>query len=442
MEATIETVPLARYATYKDSGVEWLGEIPAHWTVRKIKNVADMLISNVDKHSKPLETPVKLCNYTDVYKHDFITSEIKFMKATASEDEINRFKIEINDVLITKDSEDWLDIGIPALVKYEEDHLVCGYHLAILRPKEALSGGFLYQAVSSLSVKTQFSIQANGVTRYGISQGAIKNTVIPLPPPKEQTRIANFLNQKTAQIDQAIAQKERLIELLQERRQVMIHRAVTRGINPDVPMKDSGVEWIGEIPAHWEVKRAKYIFDEINERSESGTEELLSVSHMTGVTLRSEKNISMFMAEDYTGSKLCRKNDLIINIMWAWMGALGVSNLKGIVSPSYGVYRQKRLNTFNSWYLDHLLRDSSYVDEYNRRSTGLHSSRLRLYSYMFFDMELAVPPKEEQDAIKAKMLRNTDKIDATISRIRNEIVGLKELKATLINSAVTGKIKV
>ncbi|EKO3839721.1 restriction endonuclease subunit S, partial [Vibrio harveyi] len=127
-------------------------------------------------------------------------------------------------------------------------------------------------------------------------------------------------------------------------------------------MKDSGVDWIGVIPEHWEVKRAKYIFDEVDERSKTGDEELLSVSHMTGVTPRSEKNVNMFMAEDYSGSKLCRENDLVINIMWAWMGALGVSSQVGIVSPSYGVYRQKVKDTFNPVYLEYLLKSTKYVE--------------------------------------------------------------------------------
>lgn len=117
---------------------------------------------------------------------------------------------------------------------------------------------------------------------------------------------------------------------------------MTRGLDDRVVLKDSGVEWIGEIPMHWEVKRAKFLFDEIDDRSITGSEELLSVSHMTGVTPRSEKNVTMFQSEDYSGSKLCQKNDLVFNIMWAWMGALGISDRVGIVSPSYAIYRQKK----------------------------------------------------------------------------------------------------
>ncbi|MDT4844834.1 hypothetical protein FQZ97_788030 [compost metagenome] len=270
-----------------------------------------------------------------------------------------------------------------------------------------------------------------------------KQIPIPLPTKDEQDRIVAFLDQKTAEIDAAIVKKERLIELLQEQVSILINNAVTKGLNADVSQRDSGVVWIGQIPSHWCVKRAKFIFQEIDERSVNGEEELLSVSHMTGVTPRSEKtNVYMFMAEDYSGSKLCRPNDLVFNIMWAWMGALGISDQVGIVSPSYGVYRQLKEGTFNNWYLEHLLRSTLYVAEYNKRSTGLHSSRLRLYSHMFFDMELGFPPREEQDEIERETKKQVSQADAVITSVRSEIEKLAELRSSLVASVVTGKIRV
>jgi type I restriction enzyme S subunit len=276
----------------------------------------------------------------------------------------------------------------------------------------------------------------------GVAISNIINFSLPLPPASEQTAIANFLDEKTAKIDTAIAQKEKLIALLKERKQIIIQQAVTKGIDPAVKLKDSGIEWIGEVPEHWEVKRAKYLFNEVNERSKTGNEELLSVSHMTGVTPRSEKNITMFMAEDYTGSKTCQKDDLVINIMWAWMGALGVANRSGIVSSSYAVFRQKHINTFNLDFLEYLLKTPNYIEHYNKTSTGLHSSRLRFYGHMFFDMELAFPSLEEQNQIVAHSETQSAKIDKAISLQQQQIDKLKEYKATLINSVVTGKIKV
>ena len=217
---------------------------------------------------------------------------------------------------------------------------------------------------------------------------------------------------------------------------------MTQGLDPNVPMKDSGVEWIGQIPEHWNVIRAKYLFKEVEERSVLGNEELLSVSHLTGVTPRSEKNVSMFMAEDYSGSKVCKRHDLVMNIMWAWMGALGVSDYDGIVSPAYGVYRQKIANTFNSEYLEYLLKTTKYIEHYNRVSTGLHSSRLRFYGHMFFNMKLGFPCLDEQSEIIVRIKNQTSKIELAVENLANQIEKLKEYKTTLINDAVTGKIKV
>jgi type I restriction enzyme S subunit len=180
----------------------------------------------------------------------------------------------------------------------------------------------------------------------------------------------------------------------------------------------------------------------VDERSTTGKEELLSVSHMTGVTPRSEKNVTMFMAEDYTGSKTCQKNDLVFNIMWAWMGALGVTDRPGILSSSYGIFRQQKKGQFNPYYLEFLLKTSNYIEHYNKISTGLHSSRLRFYGHMFFNMEIGFPDRKEQDQIISHIQTQSTKIDKAITIQELMIDKLKEYKVTLINSAVTGKIKV
>jgi len=267
---------------------------------------------------------------------------------------------------------------------------------------------------------------------------------IPLlaPPRAEQLAIADFLRDRTSKIGQAIQIKERQIERLKERKQILIQQAVTLGLDPNAPMRDSGIEWIGETPAHWSIKRAKYLFREVDERSLDGQQELLSVSHLTGVTPRSEKNVTMFMSEDYTGSKTCQKDDLIFNIMWAWMGALGVSDRAGIVSSAYGIYRQLRPGTLNSQYLEMLLKTTAYIAHYNKVSTGLHSSRLRFYGHMFMAMEIGFPDREEQDAIVVYLDLESGKLNKAVDLLEQQITKLKEYKATLINSAVTGKIRV
>lgn len=258
---------LKPYPEYKDSGMRWMGAVPEHWNLRRIRNVVDMRVSNVDKHTKEGELPVRLCNYIDVYKNDRITEGISFMRATATAEEIENFHLEPNDVLITKDSEVWDDIGIPALVEYTAQDLICGYHLALLRPRELLlNGAYLLRALQSPIISYQFHIAANGVTRYGLSHNAIKSVILPIPPLSEQSTIVSFFDHVDRRIRRYIRAKQRLIKLLEEQKQAIIHRAVTRGLDPSVPLKPSGVEWLGDIPEHWDVSRIKTEFQCLNYR--------------------------------------------------------------------------------------------------------------------------------------------------------------------------------
>ena len=221
-----EDIPL------KPSGVEWLGDVPEHWDVRRLRYVAKMRTSNVDKHTKMNENPVRLCNYVDVYHNERISADLDFMRATATDREIERFRLERGDVIITKDSETWNDIGVPALVEYTADDLVCGYHLALLRPFESvMTGAYLLRALQAPTVASQFHIQANGVTRYGLTQNAIKSVHIPVPPLPEQRAIAEYLDAKTAAIDAAIAHYERMAELVAEYWTVLVADAVTGRID-------------------------------------------------------------------------------------------------------------------------------------------------------------------------------------------------------------------
>lgn len=201
--------------------------------------------------------------------------------------------------------------------------------------------------------------------------------------------------------------------------------------------KDSGVPWLGKIPAHWPEKRAKYYFKEVDERSQTGAEEMLSVSHITGVTPRSQKNVTMFKAESNVGQKLCQPGDLVINTMWAWMSALGVSHHAGIVSPAYGVYRPRTNQDYDNYYLDHLLRIEGYRSEYICRSTGIRSSRLRLYPDKFLSMRVVCPPLDEQQTI-AQFLKAQDRLFRKFIRNKRRLVELlKEQKQNIINQAVT-----
>ena len=439
---------LKPYRETKNSGVKWLGAVPAQWEVHRLRSIADMRISNVDKHTREGEQPVRLCNYVDVYKNDQIQSGINFMPATATVEEIERFRLRSGDVLITKDSEAWNDIGVPALVREVEDDIVSGYHLALLRPRTSrIQGDYLFRAIQSLPVAYQFHMRANGVTRYGLTQDAIKSTRIPVPPSGEQAAIARFLDHVERRIHRYIDAKQKLIALLEEQKQAIVDRVITGQIDVDTggpyrAYKDGGTRWLKQVPKHWDIRPAKWHFREVDERSDSGSEELLSVSHITGVTPRKEKNVTMFMAESNIGDKLCQPGDVVVNTMWAWMAALGVATQTGIVSPSYAVYRPHEHSKLLPSYTELLLRSTPYRSEYNCQSTGIRASRLRLYPEQFLRIRLLCPPVDEQRAIIEFAEKTTETIRRSMDVTRRQLSRMAEFHTRIIADVVTGKVDV
>ena len=226
------TKGLSPDAPMKDSGVPWLGRVPEGWGVAPLKRLAKTQLSNVNKLAVDGERPVKLCNYVDVYKNERITANMEFMLATASDEQIRRLSIRRGDVLITKDSETPDDIGVPSLVSEDCEGVVCGYHLALLRPHDGIGvGGYLARLLASASVRAQFSILAVGMTRYGLGKYDIENTMLPAPPAAEQAAIAVYLDRETARIDALVAKTTKAIELAQERRGALISAAVTGKID-------------------------------------------------------------------------------------------------------------------------------------------------------------------------------------------------------------------
>lgn len=420
----------------------WVERLPAGWRPHRLRHVADISNSNVDKKSYDDGHPVRLCNYTDVYYNDFITDDMELMAATASGQEIRRFQLRPGDVIITKDSESWDDIAVPACVAEELTNVVCGYHLSLFRPsKGRIDGRFLLRALQAQGIREQFWTAANGVTRFGLGQQGMKDALLPVPPLATQKAIADFLDRKTAAIDALIEKKQKLLDLLAEKRAALINQAVTKGLDPNVPMKDSGIPPLGTVPQHWKVVRNKVLVREVVDLSQTGDEELLTVSHITGVTRRSEKDVTMFLAATNVGYKKVHPGDLVINTMWAWMGALGTSADTGIVSPAYGVYRLDR-QEMEPRYFDLLYRTPQYVVEMTRYSKGVWSSRLRLYPESFLGLLVPVPPLTEQRRILEVIEQEVGSFPATMQRLSDSISRLQEYRQALITAAVTGQLDI
>lgn len=286
----------------------------------------------------------------------------------------------------------------------------------------------------SLNNKTSaLEAVANGTTFKELSATVLAEFPIKVPELGEQERIVRFLDAETAKIDHLITKQRELIDLTMLRLQVWRERSFWGGADYDPFFKP---------PDGWKVRRNRHIFEHVDGRTETGNEELLSVSHITGVTPRYMKNVTMFEAESTVGYKLVAKNELVINTMWAWMGALGVSKYEGIVSPAYDVYRFRDLDSVNPMFFDCMYRTAAYVRLMKANSRGIWESRLRLYPEVFLRLSSLVPPRDIQDRLVGENRKKTAEADNLVERCNKAISLLQERRSALITAAVTGQIEV
>ncbi len=315
----------------------------------------------------------------------------------------------------------------------------CTTEALVLKPlNELIDPRYLLLSILLPEFIDEINADAFGSKMPRADWDTIGNIPIAVPPIHEQKAIADFLDRETVRLDALIAAKENLSNLLVEKSRALITTAVSRGINPKVRLKESHIPWLGPVPEHWEIERAKWLFTERDIRSELGDEEMLTVSHLTGVTTRAEKNVNMFMAENQEGSKICEAGDLVINTLWAWMGAMGVSPQRGIVSPAYNVYEPG--DRLDKTYLDYLVRMPVFAQEAIRYSKGVWSSRLRLYPEGLYEIWLPVPPVEEQRAISEFLKTETAKLDALRTATECTVALLRERRSALITAAVKGEL--
>ena len=445
-----------RYSEYKDSGVEWLEEIPVHWEPRRLKALGTVQLSNVDKRSVEGQVPVGLCNYTDVYYNERITSQLEFMQATATPDQVRRFSLRQDDVLITKDSESWDDIAVPAVVAEGLPEVLCGYHLAQIRPGRDIHGPYLARLFSAIGPRDQLHVAANGITRFGLGSDAIRTAVFPLPPEDEQRAIAAFLDRETAKIDELVARKERLIGLLQEKRAALITRAVTRSLDPDVRIKDSGVEWLGKIPAHWEVKRLRHVVTRVEQGWSPDCENREASEDEWGVLKAGCVNRGTFLASEHKALPEILKPIAELEVRADDLLMSRASGSRDLVGSVALVPRcRPRLLLCDKVFRLHVNPDQGHkpllayalnsrlarwqIEGALSGGSGLANN---IAQGVVKDLVVTTPPLEEQRAIAAFLDRETAKIDGLVAKVREAIDRLEDFRAALISAAVTGRIDV
>jgi len=421
---------LEKYSSYKDSGVEWLGEIPEHWESLANKYIFTLKKELVGKRSS--EYDLLSLTLRGIIKRDMENPEGKFPAEFDTYQEVkeNDFVFCLFDVEETPRT-----IG---LSKY--NGMITGAYTVMQAIN--MDRDYLYYFYLNLDEKKRMRPLYTGL-RNTISKDNFFAFKTFVPPKEEQTKIANYLDTKTAQIDEVIKQKEELISLLKERRQVLIHKAVTQGLDATVRMKDSGVEWLGEVPEHWKIVKNRVLF---SERNEAGNENLpiLMVSIHTAVSseeIDDGTNIrGKIRIEDKTSYKLVEPTDIVFNMMRAWQGAIGAVRVKGMVSPAYVVGRSNK--QINANFFEYQYRTDSFIQQMDRFSKGITDFRKRLYWSEFKQLNTILPPLSEQHDIVVYIKLNSDKIDNAISFQDKQIDKLKEYKATLIDSLVTGKKRV
>ena len=424
------TSRLQPYPAYKPSGVEWLGEVPAHWEVLRLSSVARVK-SVVNQQNREL---------LSVYLHLGVIrfSDVNEKRTNPTSEDLSNYQAVDPGDFVLNNQQAWRgSVGVSEL-----EGIVSPAYL-VLSLSSKLDPLFADLLFRDTSMVRQYVICSKGVgtIQRNLYWPHLKGTLALAPPLPEQRGIVRYLDHVDRRIRRYVSAKRKLIALLAEEKQAIINRAVTRGLDPNVRLKPSGVEWLGDVPAHWEVRRAKFFYCEADERSTTGAEELMSVSHITAVTPR-KKSVTMFLAESNMGYKLCRPGDIVINTMWAFMAALGVARQNGLVSPSYGVYRPLNTERLSHDYIDSLLRTEAYRANYLIRSTGITSSRLRLYPESFLDIPIMCPPSNEQENIVEYLERATADTNAANARARRQIELVQEYRTRLIADVVTGKLDV
>jgi len=424
-----EFAVMPKYEEYKDTNNFWLGEVPSHWNIKKFKYLA-----SVQKGKLPRKlTSLSNGSLPPYLSMDYLRGGL----ASQFVGDRDAVIVDEGEVLLL-----WDGSNSGEFIKSRRG--VISSTVASIKYKN-IDNAFAWYASAVVEKILRSSTIGMGIPHVDGSE--LKNSILALPPKNEQTAIANFLDQKTAQIDEAITTKEKQIELLKERKQIIVQQAVTQGISyegqPDLPMKDSGVDWIGEIPDHWEIFANRVLFAE---RVEPGRDELplLSVSIHSGVSseeISEEDNVrGRVKIEDKSKYNAVEPNDIVFNMMRAWQGAIGAVEVFGMVSPAYIIAAPKK--KLSGKFFEYQYRCPEFIQQMDRYSKGITDFRKRLYWDGFKQLPTIYPPYEEQLKIVEFINELTVQTESAIALQKQQIEKLKEYKTTLINSAVTGKIKV
>lgn len=419
---------LKPYPEYRDSGLPWLGKVPAHWRVvrngslfrqRNQTGFAELPILEVS-----LRTGVRVRDFETSKRKQVMSDFAKYKRAAAGDIAYNMMRM-------------WQGaVGIAPV-----DGLVSPAYV-VAAPFDAVEPRYFNELFRTAAYMAEVDNCSRGIVkdRNRLYWDQFKTLMSPCPPPDEQAAIVRFVGWVTGQVDRAILAKRKVIALLNEQKQIVVHNAVTGGLDPKLPRKLSGIEWVGDIPKHWSVHRSKYIFREVDERSVRGDETHLSMSQKFGLVPNSTLNEKRLVSASYAGAKLCKPGDLVLNRLKAHLGVFAIAPEAGLVSPDYTVFRAVR--DIEARYFEAVYRTPACRIELRQRAKGIVQGFWRLYTDDFYDIRVPVPPLDEQRRIMNRLDIELSTLNASVLRFAREADLLVEYRAKLIAECVTGQLDI
>lgn len=433
------------YARYKDSRISWIGKIPEHWDIIPFREGFELgkgLPITKDDLIEKCDNAVPVISYGQIHS--------KINDGTYLKEELLRYVdskflesnpqslLKKDDIIFADTSED-LDGCGNCVRNTVNGNVFAGYHTVIARLKKKSMGPYLSYLFQSDKWRSQIRTTVNGVKVYSVTRGHLRRCKLFIPPIEEQKSIVAYLDEKTEQINRLVAAKQKKIELLKEYKQSLIANAVTKGINPKAKMKDSGISWVGQVPAHWDVKRNKVFLEEMDATVGSRFNEfkLLSLTKQ-GVVLRDVESGKGKFPKDFENYKIVEKGNMIFCLFDVdeTPRTVGLSNLNGMITGAYDVFSLRNVDPMYYLFLFLSIDDCKAL---RPLYTGL---RKVVKKERFLSYKIPVPPIDEQKQIVAYINERVSSIDTQISSIEKQIANLNEYKQSLISDAVTGKVKV
>lgn len=428
----------------KDSGVEWIGKIPAHWELVRLKSIIEARDGGAWGEEAVGKDGDMIClRIADFdYQRYCFKSHGELTIRHYKPDVIERLRLMPGDILVEK-SGGGEKAPVGRAVIFDKDYpALYANFMDRLRCKDGINPQWMLYNWANLYANNYtrpYIKQTTGIQNLDIS-ALLSSQFIALPSDYEQEKILGVVLSESKKVDTLIANVQAQIEKLKAYKQSVITEIVTKGLDSTVPMKDSGVEWIGEIPSTWDTVRVKQLLRERKERSVEGKEEPLSMSQKVGLVPTKMLDSIPNMASSFVGAKLTYVNDLVFNKLKAHLGVFSVSKYDGLVSPDYAVYYSTGVVDLK--YLEYLFKTPQCISEFRKRSTGIAAGLTRLYTDGLFAIECPLPPKNEQQEIVAYLDEKWAQIDRLIAIKQAKIEKLEQYKRSLIYEYVTGKKEV